>query len=227
MSIRSALLGVFSESPFKLIHEHMHVSVSSARLLNDLMLAVLAADWEKAHSIQREISQLESAADRLQRQVNRRLHHELFLPVSRYDVLSMVKSQDAIANQAEDIAGYILGRKIGFPASMHKGLVRFVASAVSVCEEAEKIIAKQDLVMQSGFKGPLIDEIEEMADVIHKLEHENDRLQVELRDLLMTEEKKISPIDAMFMYKVLERIGNLADSAHHIGEKFTLMLVSL
>ncbi|HAV93901.1 MAG TPA: phosphate transport regulator, partial [Proteobacteria bacterium] len=37
----------------------------------------------------------------------------------------------------------------------------------------------------------------------------------------------ISPIDAMFMYKVLERIGNLADSAHHIGEKFTLMLVSL
>ena len=56
MSIRSALLGVFSESPFKLIHEHMHVSVSSARLLNDLMLAVLAADWEKAHSIQREIS---------------------------------------------------------------------------------------------------------------------------------------------------------------------------
>ena len=81
--------------------------------------------------------------------------------------------------------------------------------------------------MQSGFKGPLIDEIEEMADVIHKLEHENDRLQVELRDLLMTEEKKISPIDAMFMYKVLERIGNLADSAHHIGEKFLLMLVSL
>ncbi|HAV93381.1 MAG: phosphate transport regulator, partial [Legionellales bacterium] len=188
MSIRSALLGVFSESPFKLIHEHMHVSVSSARLLNDLMSAVLAADWEKAHSIQREISQLESAADRLQRQVNRRLHHELFLPVSRYDVLSMVKSQDAIANQAEDIAGYILGRKIGFPASMHKGLVRFVASAVSVCEEAEKIIGKQDLVMQSGFKGPLIDEIEEMADVIHKLEHENDRQQVELRDLLMTEE---------------------------------------
>ena len=50
-----------------------------------------------------------------------------------------------LRTKLEDIAGYILGRKIGFPASMHKGLVRFVASAVSVCEEAEKIIAKQDL----------------------------------------------------------------------------------
>ena len=47
------------------------------------------------------------------------------------------------------------------------------------------------------------------------------------RLLLKDEEDRLSPIDVMFMYKVLERIGNLADNAHHIGEKFSLMLVSL
>ena len=46
MGFRSTLLGVFSESPFKLIDEHMQACVSSARLLKDLIRAVVAADWQ-------------------------------------------------------------------------------------------------------------------------------------------------------------------------------------
>ena len=79
MDIKSTLLGVFSESPFKLIDEHMQVSVSASRLLNDLIKSVLEGDWDKARSVQKEISRFESSADRLQREVNRRLHQEMFL----------------------------------------------------------------------------------------------------------------------------------------------------
>lgn len=225
MGIRSALLGVFSESPFQVIHEHMQASIASAQLLNDLFAAILDENWVKAKSIQLEISRLESVADQLQKQASQRLHHELFLPVSRYDVLSLVKSQDAIANQAEDIAGIAVGRKIVFPVQLHDEIRLFVASAVAVCDAAEQVVGRQELVMQSGFQGPCMDDIAVRAGKIHNLEHENDEQQVRLRDLLMAQEDQLSPIDVMFMYKVFERIGNLADSAQHIAEKFALMLI--
>ena len=224
MGIRSALLGVFSESPFKIIHDHMQASIASARLLNDLFQAILSSDWDQARELQQEISHLESEADQLQKQANQRLHHELFLPVSRYDVLSLVKSQDAIANQAEDIAGITVGRKLLFPSGLHDEIRSFVASAVSVCEAAGKIVSRQELAIQSGFQGPCMEDIAQMADDIHDLEHQNDEQQARLRHLLMVEESKLSPIDVMFMYKIFERVGNLADSAQHIAQKFTLML---
>ena len=151
----------------------------------------------------------------------------MFLPVSRYDVLSLVKSQDSIANQSEDIAGFVLSREMDFPNNMHEKISKYVSSSVEVCKEAESIVRRLGVVMQSGFSSPCIDEIENMVDSLHELERENDVFQVDLRHLLKEKERDLSPIDVMFMYKVLERIGNLADNAHHIGEKFSLMLLSL
>lgn len=227
MSVKGTLLGVFSESPFKTIDKHMRQSVESACLLIDFFDAVLHSQWGQAKKIQKKISSCESLADELQRKINRQLYKAMFLPVSRYDVLSLVKSQDSIANQAEDIAGFVLGRQMQFPDSMHAKISQYVRSSVQVCQEAETIVRNLGGVMQSGFSRPCIDDIENMAAELHRLEHDNDLIQVDLRSLLKDQESVLSPIDVMFMYKVLERIGNLADNAHHIGEKFSLMLVSL
>lgn len=227
MSIRNALMNVFSESPFQFVYEHMQCSVQAAHLLEGFFEAVLQLRWEDAVDIQKNISLKESDADRLQRHVSRRLHSKMFLPVSRYELLSLVKSQDSIANQSEDIAGYVLSRQIVFPKDMHDEMIKFVQSSIAVCDEADHIVARLDSVMKSGFKGPDISEVERMADEIHDLEHQNDLLQVVLRKKLRAHEVSLSPVDTMFIYKILERIGNIADSAHRIGEKFTLMLVSL
>lgn len=227
MSVKGTLLGVFSESPFKAIGQHMRQSVACATLLIDFFDAVLVGNWKECKKIQEKISHFESLADELQRKVNRQLYKAMFLPVSRYDVLSLVKSQDSIANQSEDIAGFVLSREMDFPNNMHEKISKYVSSSVEVCKEAESIVRRLGVVMQSGFSSPCIDEIENMVDSLHELERENDVFQVDLRHLLKEKERDLSPIDVMFMYKVLERIGNLADNAHHIGEKFSLMLLSL
>lgn len=227
MSIRSALMNVFSESPFRLVHQHMRQSVKAVHLLHDFFEAVLALRWQDAAAIQQKIAKHESEADALRRQVNRQLHAGMFLPVSRYELLSLVKSQDSIANQSEDIAGYVLGRQMQFPEDMHQALLAYVQSSLDVCDEAYHVTAKLELVMKSGFVGPCMDEVEVMTTKINALERVNDAKQVILRDLLRAHESHLPPVDVMFMYKVLERVGNLADCAHHIGEKFTLMLVSI
>ena len=227
MSITSAFLSVFSESPFKLIATHMEKSVECVHFLDDFFAKSLAQQWDDARDIQRQIASCESEADVLQRQVNRRVHREMFMPVSRYDLLSLVKSQDHIANQSEDIAGYVLGRRMCFPKAMHADISEFVRSSIAVCDEALHIVQQLDLLRKVGFKGRCIDKIEQLAQRIHHLEHENDLLQVRLRGLLQAEESNLSAVDVVFMYKILERIGNLADCAHSVGEKFTIMLVSL
>ena len=51
----------------------------------------------------------------IKRKLRVRLHHGLFLPVPRAELLSLLQIQDNIANQAEDIAQLMLGRRMVFP----------------------------------------------------------------------------------------------------------------
>ena len=55
MGIRGTLLNIFSESPFKLIYEHMHKSVQTAGLLTRFFEAALLKKWDQAKKVQKEI----------------------------------------------------------------------------------------------------------------------------------------------------------------------------
>ena len=59
-------------------------------------------------------------------------------------------------------------------------------------------------------------EVELVESMVHELdliEDDTDRMQVELRHRLLGLEAQYSPIDVMFLYKVLETIGDLANQA--------------
>ena len=57
-----------------------------------------------------------------------------------------------------------------------------------------------------------------------KTENKNDKRQVILRAKLHAIEADIPPIDAMFIYKTIEAIGNLADRAQSAGEQIQVII---
>lgn len=49
-------------------------------------------------------------------------------------------------------------------------------------------------------------------------------LQIELRQQLMVIEADMNPIDVMFLYKILEWVGGIADQAQRVGARLEVML---
>ena len=59
---------------------------------------------------------------------------------------------------------------------------------------------------------------------LDKIETETDELQKEIRSILFTIEEDMPPVNVMFLYKIIEWIGDLADRAQHVGGRLQLLL---
>ena len=63
--------------------------------------------------------------------------------------------------------------------------------------------------------------------MIHQLdmiEDDTDAMQIQLRQQLMEIESDYSPVDVMFLYKILEWVGGIADQAERVGARLEVML---
>ena len=63
-----------------------------------------------------------------------------------------------------------------------------------------------------------------MIKELDRIEKDTDRMQIDIRARLFQIEKNMPPIDAMFLYNVIEWVGDIADDAQRIGARLHLML---
>ncbi len=217
---------LFGQSPIRPIQEHMAKAHSCAEQLPLYIAAVLDNDWDKAKTIQKQISKLESDADKLKRGVRLNLPKSLFLPVPRTDLLDLVTMQDKIANGTKDIAGIMLGRKMSIPEKIAPLMIEYVEVSVATSAQALKAIQEMDELLATGFRGKEVTVVEDLIKELDRLESSNDKLQVKVRSQLFKLEKDLPPIDVMFLYKIIDWIGELADRAQKVGSRLQRLLAS-
>jgi predicted phosphate transport protein (TIGR00153 family) len=63
-----------------------------------------------------------------------------------------------------------------------------------------------------------------MIEVLDTIEDDTDSLQIKLRRNLLAIEDNYKPVDVMFLYKILEWVGSLADHSELIGTQLELIL---
>ncbi len=224
MAIGNPFSNLFGHSPIKPMQEHMAVAVKAAEKLVDFFEAVIADDWEAAEAIQRRITDFEHEADALKKQLRLQLPKSLFLPVPRTDLLELLGTQDRIANRAKDIAGIMLGRKMMIPAPLHEQVLAFVQSAVQTSDQALTAINELDELLETGFSGRELTLVENMIEKLDQYERNNDQLEVAIRAALFHLEADLPPVDVMFLYRVIDWIGDLANRAQSVGSRLQLLL---
>ena len=222
--MRTPFLGVFGRSPIGPLQQHMATVHSAAKGLHPFFNAVLAQDWAQAEVAQIEITELEHHADELKRDLRMHLPKSLFLPVSRSDILELLSTQDNIANLAKDIAGLVLGRRMQIPSKIAQTYLALLERCVDACNQARKAIRELDELLDSGFRGNEVKIVEEMIVKLDEIEHETDDIQVEIRQKLFDIEKELPPVEVMFLYSVIQSIGELADRAQQVGSRLQLLL---
>jgi len=219
MVARSFFGQIFAKSPISPIQNHMKIAFSAAALLPDYFDAVLKLDWDLARSRGAEIQGLEEEADGIKREIRASLSRSLFMPVSRADLLELLKSQDKIPNRAKDIVGLSMGRSMEFPPELGPLMLEFVQTSVRTAEMAMNALDELDELFESGFSGVEIDLIAEMITKLNTIEHETDLLQRDVQNQLYALEKDLNPVDVMFLYRIIEWIGDIADNAQSVGNR--------
>jgi predicted phosphate transport protein (TIGR00153 family) len=189
-----------------------------------LFEAVVKEDWEGVQKARREISKLENEADELKKDLRLNLPNSMMLPVSRRDLLEVLTMQDKIANKAKDISGIILGRKMTLPKEVGDAYVEYVQRCVDATQQAQTTVNELDELVETGFRGSEVEIVEAMINKLNEVESDTDNIQVEIRATLFKIERDLPPIDVMFMYKVIDATGDVADLAQRVGSRLQLML---
>ncbi len=101
---------LFGRSPIAKLQTHMEKAAECASELKGFFEVVFHEDWDKALLVNDKICRLEEEADVEKRELRIHLPRSLFLPVSRSDLLELIRVQDKIPNRIKDVAGIVTGR---------------------------------------------------------------------------------------------------------------------
>lgn len=224
MSRFNPIANLFGTSPVRPLQQHMAKVVECVSQLESLFDAVLADDRAGVDHIQERIVTLEHDADDLKHALRLKLPRSLFLPVERRDLLEVLTMQDNIANRAKDIAGLIRGRQMSFPADIGLLLKKFVRRCIDACLQAQKTVNELDELVETGFRGAEVELVQNLIKELNRIETDTDTIQVEVRAKVFAIERDLPPIDAMFLYRVIDWTGDLGDRAQRVGSRLQLML---
>ncbi len=220
----NGIFNVFGPSPIRPIEQHMHKVYHCAKQLYPFFEAILQEDWQVAGELKEKISDMEKDADIIKRNLRLHLPTGLFLPVARTDLLELLSAQDRIANKAQDIASLVLSRKMHIPSTVEALFMPFLLRCLDAAKQACKAINELDQLLESGFRGSEVTIVEEMIVTLDEIEHDSDGQLANIRDRIFTIEHTLPPLELMFLYKLVQWIGDLADHAQTVGGRLQILI---
>lgn len=214
------IVQMFRSSPLERVKTHADICL---KCVEALPAVLQAAPGERAGPL-KEVKSLESQADKEKAKIRRKLTQRLFMPVPKTQVLELVHVQDKIANRAKDIAVLFTHRFDELPGPVIDILVEFVNVNLLVVKQARDAIHELDELVETGFRGVEAERVIAMVDDLDKLESQSDKKQWELFAQMKTLEESVSPIDAMFLYRVTTLAAEIGDRADRTGRLLEQML---
>jgi len=214
---------LIKKSPFGPIRAHMLVSKASVKELINFLQSAINLDWNKATESRKIISDLENEADALKAETRSLLTKSLFLAVPREDILDLIKLADDIPNTVKDISGLIIGRQMEIPSEIASSFLLFAKEAATITETAGEAVDYIDELFQFSFGGNAAIKMQQLLEQLDSLENKNDQSEINLRGELFSIERDLPPVNVIFLYDIINKIGELSDRAEQVGHRISLI----
>ena len=178
-------------------------------------------DLEKAEALGRELSGLETKADKGRREFLRILHEGAFLPAFRGDLARLADRLDFVADTAEGAMRAILLRgkltKVLQGAEKRSSKVRgFRARFMKMAELTTKTVdtLEKSVEMLAADIDTALKQVQE----VNELEHEIDMVEQGLLNDLYECEKYFDPLSVVQLADILEKFENISDRAEDASD---------
>lgn len=224
MRTTNPIAALFGKSPIRPLQEHMGVVEECVAEMVPLFEALRAGDRERIVEIKDRVFALETRADELKNDIRSHLPKSLFLPVDRRDLLSLLKTQDSIADTAQDVAGLLCVRDMRIPEPLKNLVPPYVQRNLDATKQCRKVINELDELLAASFRGPSADAVLAMVDELNHIETDADRQAMELLRALFEAEDTLKPLAVVFWYRLIRMIGDIADHAENVGDRLRLLL---
>ena len=202
----------------------MALSYQCVTVLGSFLDAVNNEDWDQAAVCQQQIKQLENDADNQKRAIRKGLTSNLLMPFSRADAISLLTMQDKLANKAKDVAGIMLGRQMSIPEPISKQFREHYQACSDTAKAAKRAIDELDDLLETGFATREFKLIMGFVEELDALEEGCDEIEIKLRKSLLDIEDQLSPVNVVFLYRVIQLIGEIADIAERIGNRLIVLV---
>ena len=221
--MRSTITDIIKKSPFGPIQAHMIVSKASVEELINFLQFAIDLNWDEAVQSRKLISELENQADALKAETRGLLTKSIFLAVPREDILDLIKLADDIPNTVKDISGLMIGRQMEIPKQIASSFLLFAKEAAAITDAAAEAVDYIDELFQFSFGGNAATKMQQLIEKLNSLENKNDHSEITLRAELFAIEKDFPPINIVFLYDIINKIGELSDRAEQVGHRISLI----
>ena len=159
----------------------------------------------------KQVNELESQADTLRRDVERRLYEQTLIPESRGDVLGLLENMDTILNKSEGAMWQFAIEKPDIPTEFrtdYRDLVEAAVAAVDALVSASRAF----------FRGQA-----EVTDHMHKVmffEKEGDKISTRLKMAIFAGELDLARKAQLRNF--VEHVDDIADTAEDVADRLAI-----
>ncbi|EHR76060.1 MAG: inorganic phosphate transporter, PiT family [uncultured Candidatus Poseidoniales archaeon] len=214
-----------SVTPFELFHEHAQAVEKTVEHMLDAVNT--ACDGEDASEAIQATIEAELVADNVKTEVRRLALNDMRMGVqlSLDDFLYMVTRQDRIADYAQNVAEQLAFRPL-FDDDQAKANLKEMAKAVSetVAKYEDAVEALRDFTISGQTKAAEI-KLAELIKEVNLKEHEADGVEAMAAAYVFTNGED-APLAAMHMYRVLQRLDDVANACEKAANAFLPILNS-
>lgn len=218
------LVDIFSKSPFGLLDEHMSKVAECTALIKPLSQAFADKDYEQVDSLKNRLSDYEHEADVIKDNIREHLPKSIFMPVSREDLLKLLKRQDSIADTCEDLAILYSVRKTPVHDALKADFLEFIDKVVETCSAVVEVTSSIKELMETTFSGPRAEKVLTLIENVGHLEWESDTKKYDLVKKMFTYDNEIDPVTQVMFLKIFDVISGIADCAEDTSNAIRLMI---
>jgi len=223
--------GKLEKQAFEILKNNSDAVLEVVKKFREVVQAYFRSwDLEKAEKLGRELSTLETKADKGRRDFIAMLSRGAFLPHFRGDLAWLAERLDRVADTTEGAMRAILLRE-----SLMKELRSLSARNKKVARWMEKFVAMADVILQTvdtlgrSVKAleRNVDEAIRIAKNVDDLEHQVDLIEQEMVEELYEMEKLFKPLSVVQLAEIIRRMGNIADRAEDMSDSIAILGLTL
>lgn len=216
---------------FEILERNGRDIVSVVKKFEDLVIAYFSErDRDQAERIGRELSELETKADKGRREFIGVLYEGAFLPAFRGDLAWIAERLDRVADTAEGAMRALLLRERLFSA-----LARVEKKSKKAKELRKRLVDMAKLTTQTvaclqesvDAIATNIDEAIRKAKEVDSLEHEVDLIEQGILHDLYELEDLFGPLCITQLVDFIKRFGNISDRAEDMSDSIQILALTL
>jgi len=201
--------------------------VNIVKKFEEMMGALFSErNFKKAEALGRQVTELETKADKSRRKFACSLGGGAFLPAFRGDLARLAEELDNVADTAEGVTRAILLREKLLDAllkaekkqkkakAIREGLIKMAGLATQTAEALRGSI--DSLVSNIDVAKAKIEEVEE-------LEHKTDLVEQSLLGEMYLYEKVLDPVSVIQLGILIRGIGDISDRAEDVGDILSII----